>query len=143
MTLIIDASVAIKWFVEEPGSDMARRLLTSGPDHLEAPELLVAEVCNAAWKSQRLGQVSVLQFDLITSRIEAMFGRLWSLGPLASRASGLAKQLDHPVYDCFYLALSEARRTRLVTADGKLLSRLKGTEWSELAVSLYETAAMQ
>ena len=34
MTLVIDASVAIKWFVEEPGSDVARRLLVAGPDHL-------------------------------------------------------------------------------------------------------------
>ena len=143
MTLVIDASVAIKWFVEEPGSDVARRLLVAGPDHLEAPELLVAEVCNAAWKSQRLGQMSALQFDLITSRIESMFGQLWSLGPLASRAAVLARRLDHPVYDCFYLALSEVRRARLVTADSKLMNRLKGTEWSELAVSLYETAALQ
>ena len=143
MTLIIDASVALKWFVEEPGSDMARRLLASGPDCLEAPELLIAEVCNAAWKSRRIGQMSALQFDLITSRIGPIFGRLWSLVPLAARATDIANRLDHPVYDCFYLALSEVRRSQLVTADGRLVNRVKGTEWSKLVVSLYETAALQ
>ena len=48
MTLVIDASVALKWFVEEQGSDKARGLL-SREERLIAPELLLAEVFNAAW----------------------------------------------------------------------------------------------
>ena len=47
MTLVVDASVAIKWFVEESRSDAARAVLTSG-ESLVAPDLVVPEACNAA-----------------------------------------------------------------------------------------------
>ncbi|MDT9165965.1 type II toxin-antitoxin system VapC family toxin, partial [Escherichia coli] len=36
----------------------------------------------------------------------------------------IALDLDHPVYDCLYLALAAARDCRLVTADARLLARL-------------------
>jgi predicted nucleic acid-binding protein len=49
--------------------------------------------------------------------------------PLAARALELAFALDHPVYDCFYLALAEAEQVGLVTADGRLESRLRGSSW--------------
>ena len=52
MTLVVDASVALKWFVDEDGSDRAVALL-DGDEPLIAPDLVVAEVCNAAWKSLR------------------------------------------------------------------------------------------
>jgi predicted nucleic acid-binding protein len=55
MALIVDASVAIKWFIDEPGSEVARRLWRDEPDLL-APDLLVPEVCNAAWRKVRLGE---------------------------------------------------------------------------------------
>ena len=47
MTLVVDANVAIKWFVEESRSDAARAVLASG-EPLVAPDLVVPEVCNAA-----------------------------------------------------------------------------------------------
>jgi predicted nucleic acid-binding protein len=48
----------------------------------------------------------------------------------------IASQLDHPVYDCFYLALAEARDALLVTADRRLLRKLRGTPWVERVVNL-------
>ena len=44
----------------------------------------------------------------------------------------MALELGHPVYDCFYLALAERRRTQLVTADSRLLTRLKGSPFLRL-----------
>ena len=49
MTVVIDASVALKWFVEEQGTEQAAALL-AGQDLLIAPDLIVAEVANAGWK---------------------------------------------------------------------------------------------
>ena len=49
MSLIVDASVAVKWFVEEPDSDRARQLEFADED-LIAPDLALAEVGNALWK---------------------------------------------------------------------------------------------
>jgi predicted nucleic acid-binding protein len=49
----------------------------------------------------------------------------------------ISRALDHPVYDCFYLALAEDRHATLVTADGRLLNRLQDTQWAPLAVDLH------
>ena len=55
MTLVVDASVACRWFVEEEGSVQAEALLT-GDEGLVAPDLIIAEVCNAAWRKLRTGR---------------------------------------------------------------------------------------
>jgi predicted nucleic acid-binding protein len=41
MTVIVDASVALKWVIEEEGSQAARTLLLDEP--LAAPDLLIVE----------------------------------------------------------------------------------------------------
>lgn len=62
--LVVDASVAFKWFVAETGSAEARALLGMGAP-LEAPELLLAEVANAVWKMERRGCVMTRQATAI------------------------------------------------------------------------------
>jgi predicted nucleic acid-binding protein len=49
----------------------------------------------------------------------------------------IARDLDHPDYDCFYLALAEQRQATLVTADRRLLNRVRGTQWASVAMGLY------
>ncbi len=129
MTLVIDASVALKWYLIEDGADQARQILADG-DTLAAPELVVAEVCNAAWLAGRRGEISAAQQGRIAQDITHVFDRLERLVPYASRAAAIACELDHPVYDCFYLAVSEALDAPLVTADGRLLARVAGTPFA-------------
>ena len=129
MALIVDASVAIKWFIDEPGSDAARRLWRDEPELL-APDLIVPEVCNAAWRKVRLGQSVPAQAEEIALRLRHAVIEVRPTAALASRAMALALDLDHPVYDCFYLALAEVERVPLVTADRRLETRLRGTRWS-------------
>ncbi len=49
MTIVVDASVALRWCFQLNGSDRAEGLLRSN-DHLLAPDLIIAEITNAAWK---------------------------------------------------------------------------------------------
>ena len=135
MTLVIDASVALKWFVDEEGTGQATALL-AGSELLIAPDLIVAEVSNAAWKAVRTGTKLPEQQDHAAARLVFAFDELVPLAPLARRAVALSRALDHPVYDCFYLALAEARVAKLVTADRRLLVRLAGTQWETLVVDL-------
>ncbi len=136
MTVVVDASVALKWFVEEKGSAQARSLLTEDTV-LAAPDLVVAEVCNAAWKLERLGVLGRSEREAIAAEIEGLFDRVSALGPLAPRATAIARTLDHPIYDCFYLALAEREEGRFVTADRRLANRLDGTQWHGLVRDLY------
>jgi predicted nucleic acid-binding protein len=133
--LVVDASVALKWFVEEDGSRQAEALLKS-PDLLIAPDLIVAEVCNAAWKAVRSGAMLPEQQHHAASRLAAAFDELVPMAPLAVRAVEISRRLDHPAYDGFYVALAEQRGARLVTADRKLLLRVKGTEWEAVVTDL-------
>ena len=133
---VVDASVALKWFVEEEGSQAARGLF-EGRSPLEAPELLIAEVCNAGWRLALSGALPWAQFDAMTKEVGGLIDRIWSLAPLARRAGAIARRLRHPVYDCFYLALAEGRGTQLITADRRLLERLAASEWRSLGLDLY------
>ena len=139
MTLVVDASVATKWFVAEPDSPDARALLISG-EALIAPDLVVAEACNVAWKKRRAGQITPAQAADLAAEIGRFFDTLIALESLAPRALAIADDLAHPVYDCFYLALAEQAAARLVTADARLLRRLQGTPWQALAVRLGDAA---
>ncbi len=55
--LVVDASVAIKWYVREADSVQATRILAS-PLTLYAPALLRLEVANGLWKQWRRKLVS-------------------------------------------------------------------------------------
>ena len=135
MTLIIDASVALKWFVEEDGTAQAATML-SGSEWLIAPDLILAEVGNAAWKAVRTGTMLPEQFDHAAARLPVAFDELVPLAGLSRRAAAIALALDHPVYDCFYLALAEARDAPMVTANRRLLRRVAEKHWAMLLIDL-------
>ena len=126
MKLVVDASVAIKWMIDEQDSELADRLLDEGHDFL-APELIIAEMISAAWKQRRLGGIGDAQYDDIVARARNGPIAYRPLRPLAAGAAALARALDHPIYDCFYLALAEAEGVPLVTADRRLVAALAGT----------------
>lgn len=121
MSLVVDANVAIKWFVNESRSDAARAVLASG-EPLVAPDLVVPEACNAAWKKGRLGEIPEEQGAAVAGALPLSFDRLTATADLAPRAFALGHRFDHPVYDCFYLALAEAEPATLVTDDAQVLA---------------------
>jgi predicted nucleic acid-binding protein len=129
--LVLDASVAVKWFVEEPGTAAAMALLAQD-ESLIAPDLLVAEVANVAWKHLMRGDLELRQLAHVPEAVAKMFAELWPTVWLASRAFEIAAELRHPVYDCFYLALAEGEEATLVTADRRLIGRLAGSRWEAL-----------
>ena len=129
MRLVIDASVAVKWCFQEPGSDAARSLLLrerAGEIDLVAPDLIGAEVVNAVWRKFRREQCSAV------TALEAL--SLWAEGrpelmpcaPLESPALDLALRLGHPAYDCFYLAAASQLSAPLATADVRLAGLARG-----------------
>ncbi len=126
MTLVVDASVALKWFANEDGSDRAVSLLNGGGPVI-APDLVLAEVCNAARKSLRRREIDPAQLDQIAIDVALPFERLIPLDRLLRRAVTIAGELDHPVYDCLYLALAEAEDAPLITADRQLVNIVRGT----------------
>lgn len=123
MILVVDASVAAKWFFAEPGHRPARDL-AAGNSILIAPDLIVAEVCNVAWKKVAAGEASPDQARALAIGLPGVFRELISCAALLPQALDLAFELRHPVYDCFYLALAELADAHLATADSGLARRI-------------------
>ncbi|HOT83203.1 MAG TPA: type II toxin-antitoxin system VapC family toxin [Candidatus Defluviicoccus seviourii] len=135
MSLVVDASVALKWFLPEPDSQSAEALL-AGREVLIAPTLIISEVCNAAWKRWRRGETTARHAEWVAEGIATVGVMLIGDQDLAVSAMAIARRLDHPVYDCFYLALAEQRDAVMVTADKRLIARVSGTEWQGRVVAL-------
>jgi hypothetical protein len=53
--IVVDASVALKWVIEEDGSDAAEALLLEEP--LTGPDLLLVECANVLWTKARRGEL--------------------------------------------------------------------------------------
>jgi predicted nucleic acid-binding protein len=134
--LVVDASVAVKWFIVEPGRPEAKRLLDGGHP-LVAPELIVAEVVNVVWKRLMADAIDHSQAADVPRELPQLFSELCPLAPLAGQALAVAKELRHPACDCFYLALAEARDARLVTADRRFAERLVGSPWQDRCLTLW------
>jgi predicted nucleic acid-binding protein len=134
MTVVVDTSVAIKWFVRETGREQALSVLNA-PERY-APDLIVAEVGNVAWKKAIRSEVSREQARFICASVRRYFAVLHRSEALVDRAIDIALRLRHPIYDCLYLACAERVRARLVTADRKLLAMLDGTALASLALHI-------
>jgi predicted nucleic acid-binding protein len=116
--VIVDASVAVAWYVGLPWSNAARQIPEQEPN-LAAPSLILAEAANAFWKYVRAGSMTEVNGTAACEHL----ARAVSLVPLAELggvAFNAAVRFDHPVYDCFYLALAQREQAKLLTADTRL-----------------------
>ena len=122
---VVDASVAIKWFVEESDSPAAHRLLEAhavGEMPLVAPDLLIYEVSNVLLHNPT--------FSL--SEVQRSVERLYDLGleliapsvELVTNTIDLAAVKRLTFYDALYVQLARHLDVPFYTADRKLLSKL-------------------
>ena len=142
MTLVVDASVVVKWFVEEDLADEAATLLYR-PKPLHAPDLIVSEVTNVAWAKYVRGAISREQAEFIALSIPRSPLRFVPSLSLHRQALDIAIELRHPVYDCLYLACAEQVGGALVTADRAFLRKVKGSPLADQVVFLSDAAAEQ
>ena len=123
---VIDASVAIKWFVPEILEAEAKRWLD--PSHiLYAPELLLSEFGNILWKKTRLKELTEAEAFQIALELKQAPITLISSLDLFPDALTLAQSIGGTVYDCMYLAAAIRQGCQLVTADRKFYDVLQLT----------------
>jgi predicted nucleic acid-binding protein len=123
---VIDASVAVKWLVDEPFSAHAAKLLENDVP-LAAPELIYAEVANALWAIARRGRIDDADIrDALDLLADAPLMVPNSMKHLMAPAARLAGDLDHPVYDCLYLALAIQEQRPVITADRRFCNVVQG-----------------
>lgn len=127
MSIVVDASVAVKWIFPDEQSEAADELLIQ-EDELLAPELIYFEVGNVIWKRVLAGQASPdFGNELLRgfSSIPLVTADVRALGSLTLQ---IATTHRRTFYDSSYLALAVVRGCELVTADERLVNSLAGTE---------------
>jgi predicted nucleic acid-binding protein len=130
VTLVVDASVAALWVLEQDGSDRAHALRTES--NLIAPSLIASEVGSAIWKAVRRGVVSRVDARVAVEAALLPFAALAPAEELRVGALALALDLDHSIYDCFYIALAQREGAPLISADKRLLAAAKRAKGMEL-----------
>ena len=118
--LIVDTSVAVKWFVPEPYAEPARSVLT-GDHQLLAPDLLFAEFGNVMWKRVRSGEMTAEEATAVVSGLLQVPLQARPSRDLALAALEIANRTQRTVYDGLYLALAVSEGASLVTADERAI----------------------
>jgi predicted nucleic acid-binding protein len=119
---VVDASVAIKWYLTEEHSAAAALLLADEHERI-APELIIVESAQVLAKRERRGEISApdAQASLAALRDST---HLEESASLVNAAFDIAIAHHRSVYDSLYVALALRETCQLVTADRRLYNAL-------------------
>jgi len=124
--LVVDSSVAVKWFDErEENAAVALRLLevfVDGAIEVIIPDLLFYEVGNVLLKKWPHDPYKVQK------GLERLWHLPWLLFPLRdsllTRTAEIAEQCGITFYDALFLVTAESSDIDLITADEKFLKKV-------------------
>lgn len=140
--LVLDTSVAVKFYLPEEGREEALALLAAvgeGEAKLLAPSTVQPELFNALWQQHRRGKLSREEVGEHWGDFSVTSIDLYAPEDLMPRAAQMALETGVIIYDALFLALAEDAETVMVTADDRLLKALEGAAYADLAQ--YLTAA--
>ena len=141
--LVIDASIAVKWVIEEGGT--ADALALRRPEiRLIAPDLLVSECANVLWKKVQRKEISREEAFIAARLLQGADIELLPTRSVLEPAVRFAIELDHAAYDCIYIALAIDNGCQFVTADERLVKKLLASSGDLLrapVVNLAQAAA--
>ena len=128
--VVLDASVLVKWFVEEKDTKIALKVRNdyeNGILDIWSTQLMPFEVLNALRYSQDLGQDEIEKVGESLARLQIALYPLLD-GNLRGACIRLAFKYGLTVYDASYVALARSIDKILYTADEKLYSKTSGKE---------------
>lgn len=116
---VVDASVAIKWYVPEIHAAAAERYLDEDCE-LIVPDLIFPEIGNVVWKKARRAELADAEAREVLTALRAVPFTVHASERLIEAAYEIARALDRTVYDSLYLALAAEQGCEMVTADRRL-----------------------
>jgi predicted nucleic acid-binding protein len=119
LACVLDASAAVRLILADPAAtDLAERV--GGAALVLAPELMLTKLDNTLWKLQRADRLNDLDPQELLAEARELVDRLEPDRHLQAEALALACHLNHPVYDCLYLALARREAASLISSDRRL-----------------------
>jgi predicted nucleic acid-binding protein len=140
MDLVVDASVAVKWYVDEAGSALAKRFLDDDRFTFVLPCHALGEIGNALVTYIRRGMISASQARATESAIRDDT-QIIEINSLLSAAIDIAVATRQTAYDAIYVALADKIDSFVVTADRRMVDSVKSTAW-ESRVRHFETVPL-
>lgn len=128
--IVVDASVAVKWFVAETGHQEADKVLSDHPDMI-APDRLLLEVANTLLRKFQRREIEQAQASAALVRLPTLFAEIVPSQAILTQAYGLALSMKHQIYDCAYLALAVTRNSRMITADTAFAAKAGSAGYSD------------
>ena len=122
--LVVDASVAVKWFIPELHAGDSLRFLEKECTLL-APDLILSEFGNILWKKLQRGEIKAIEARGIIADFKEVPIVIYPSAPLMEDAWSIAEKYLRNFYDSLYLSLARIQGCPLVTADRKLYDALK------------------
>jgi predicted nucleic acid-binding protein len=123
MRLVLDASVAIKFYIAESDSGSALQWLAGGTEFI-ASDLLLIETAQALLRHHREGRLSRSALDEAIGDLIDIVGTTHRAAELLPEAVDLAQRLVHRLHDWVYLALAIRSGCGLLTADEVLARKI-------------------
>lgn len=122
---VLDASVALKWVLQEPDRQKAldlREDFRNGIHELLAPEIFHVEIGHVFSKMHRQHKLSQQDAEIYLAEVMSTPPHLHPTQPLMPRAYEMSLQDRKSLYDCLYLALAEQENCSVVTADSGVVT---------------------
>jgi predicted nucleic acid-binding protein len=132
---VVDASVACKYALNEPGTDAAEALLF-GSESLLAPHYFFVETAQVLWRAVRRQRLSRAGFDESFSNIRSLPLTITDDSSLIEPAINIALHHDISVHDALYVALARSRNSEFATCDDALCAKLRRAKLPELRYTL-------
>jgi predicted nucleic acid-binding protein len=132
---VVDASVVIKWHIDEVDAEAASTVRRSAAS-FAVPDLLFAETASTVWKLVRRELLSNDQAVKVIESIVAGPFVVYSNQALAKDALRIGVARDITPYDASYVALAITTRAEYVTADRKLFNKLHGSPFGKNVILL-------
>jgi predicted nucleic acid-binding protein len=125
---VVDASVAIKLYVEEDLSEEATRFLKGSYSRFYVPDFLFLECSNILLKYCRKSSLSLEAAQEHLYRLQRLRFLPVRVPPFLALVIRLASQHELTSYDASYATLARSLAIPLVTADEKMIRKLKGSD---------------
>jgi len=124
---VVDASIAAKWFFDEPLSNEATRLLDAS-HVLHVPDFFLLEIDSVLCKKMRRGEISEGEAQQIRSAVNIFPLQKHPFQLLMDPAFELAVQTQSSPYDCLYLILAIVLGAQMVTADRRFYENISKSQ---------------
>lgn len=114
--MIIDTNVIIQFYFGDRQTSLDLSVY-----HLEAPNFMKIELVNVLRKAHFLNKIPRETLDQVYNDGIALITIFHDNEVLLDLAKDISFQLNHPIYDCLFLALALKNNTTFLSSDTRLL----------------------